>query len=107
MNTSLLTIDRNTIIPTVKFITEMLKAFPGRKFKAVFQKVTDGSIRTMTFIPKMGWNAMNCIETSDWGRAMVIRKALRDQLTVVEYLTDGRFQVRTLPLRNILSLELI
>ena len=112
MNRSILYVDEHTREARVRYFTDMLIRNRNKKFVATFVK-KDGSIRSMTFVPRTEYNKLIGKETTAWGREMVKSKARLNMITVTElYVPDGVigshecFRPRTINLNTILDLRL-
>jgi len=105
MNTTIISINDNTINQKVRDLTERLISWRGKRVRVEFVK-KDGSNRKMVIIPRNAWNEMNGLESTQSGRKMVATKCDRNMATVTEILEEGKFQPRTLNLATVTVMEL-
>lgn len=106
MNSTITSINDNTMNLKVREYTKTLIANKGKLFKAVFKKI-DGSLREMVFTIATNWNSLNGITTTDWGKGMIATKCRKNMATVCEKISDGTFRPRTLNLSTITSLSVL
>jgi len=111
MNKSLETVLNNTTDPVIKTWAKFLTDNAGKRFCATFEK-QNGEVRDITFVPRNQYNTLMGIETTDSGRKMVITKANRNMLTIVEfYRPEGcvgyheSVRCRTLNLAKLITLK--